>query len=149
MNFLNGASGTMAPAAIECLKSDDTTDFGDFVSNEDEETGLEEVVEPWHKYDIKETSHVYYPIRLGEMLDERYLIEHKLGAGSFSTVWMTHDLQEKKDVALKIMISGQKDREIHIQDEILRTVPDTSHLVTYLRTFLLSGNNKHRVLVLP
>lgn len=27
----------------------DTADFGDFVSNKDEELDLEEVVEPWYK----------------------------------------------------------------------------------------------------
>lgn len=62
---------------------------------------------------------------------------------------MAHDLQERKDVALKVMISGQGDKEIRIQNEILQTVPDTSHLVTYLTTFLLPGKNSHRVLVFP
>ncbi|PGH13958.1 serine/threonine protein kinase [Helicocarpus griseus UAMH5409] len=83
-----------------------------------------------------------------QILATRYLIEHKLDAGGFSTVWMAHDLQERKDVALKVMISGQEDGEICIQDLILQTVPDTSHLVTYLTTFLLPGTN-HRVLVFP
>ena len=50
--------------------SDHTADFGDFVSNEDEELDLEEVVEPWAKYDINKTPHVFYPVRLGEVLNE-------------------------------------------------------------------------------
>lgn len=41
MNFLNGAPDTMAPAATP-----EYPDLGDFVSNEDEKTDLEEVVEP-------------------------------------------------------------------------------------------------------
>ncbi|KAE8312662.1 kinase-like protein [Aspergillus transmontanensis] len=116
---------------------DDTADFGDFVSNEDEELDLEEVVEPWYNYDIKETPHVFYPICLGE--------------GSGSTVWMAHNLQEKRDVALKVMASGEwADNEICIQNEIIQNVQDTSHLVTYLATFLLPGNEcHHRVLVFP
>ncbi|KAK2805517.1 hypothetical protein FQN50_006141 [Emmonsiellopsis sp. PD_5] len=129
---------------------DDTADFGDFVSNEDEEDDLEDVAEPWHKYDAKATPHVFYPIRLGEVLNGRYLVEHKLGAGGCSTVWMAFDLQEKRDVALKVMASGPLgDNELHMQNEILQTVKDASHLVTYIATFLLPGRKQHRVLVYP
>ncbi|KAJ5434749.1 kinase domain-containing protein [Penicillium cf. griseofulvum] len=127
----------------------DGTDFGDFVSNEDEQLDLEELVEPWHKYDIKETPNIFYPICLGEVLNERYLVEHKLGFGGGSTVWMAHDLHDKRDVALKVMSLGDwGENEYHMQDEILKNVEDTSRLVTYLGTFLLPGD-KHRVLVFP
>ncbi|KAJ5933845.1 hypothetical protein N7454_006174 [Penicillium verhagenii] len=82
-----------------------TSDFGDFVKNEEEELDLEELVEPWH----------------------RYLVEHKLGFGGGSTVWMAFDLQEKRDVALKVMALGKwGDNETRIQDEIIKTVQDTS-----------------------
>ncbi|PTU21167.1 hypothetical protein P175DRAFT_0516734 [Aspergillus ochraceoroseus IBT 24754] len=101
-------------------------DFGDFVRTEDEELDLEEVVEPWNKYDLKESSRVFYPICVGEVLDERYLIEHKIGSGGFATVWMAHDLQDKRDMKL------------------------FKHLVTRLATFQLRGNKcHHQVLVFP
>lgn len=117
-----------------------TADFGNFVSNEDEALGLGEVVEPWYKYDIKETRHVFYPICLGEVLKERYLVEHKLGFGGGSAVWMAHDLQDKRDVALEVMSLGEwGENEIHMQDEIIQNVQDTSHFVTYLATFLFPG----------
>ncbi|KAL4932072.1 kinase-like protein [Aspergillus undulatus] len=113
-------------------EDDDVTDFGDSVSTEDEEIDLVEVVEPWSKYDCKATPNVFYPICLGEVLNERYLVEHKIDAGGFSTVWMALDLQENKDVAVKVIVE------------------DAFHLVTYLDTFLLPGNNcHHRVMVLP
>ncbi|KAJ5206411.1 hypothetical protein N7491_002970 [Penicillium cf. griseofulvum] len=112
---------------------DDTADFGDFVRNEDEETDFEVVVEPWYKYDMKETQHVFYPVCLGEVLNERYLVEHKLGHGGGSTVWMTRDLQDKRDVALKVLALGEwSDDETYMQDVIIQNVQDTSHLVTYL-----------------
>lgn len=59
---------------------------------------------------------------------------------------MAHDLQDSKDVALKIMASGWEDREIAIQDEIVRMVPDTSRLVTYQDTFLLPEDPQDRVI---
>ncbi|KAF7626293.1 hypothetical protein AFLA_013687 [Aspergillus flavus NRRL3357] len=98
---------TKTAAAPQCSKGDDTADFGDSVRNEDEELDLEEAVEPWYNYDIKETSHVFYPICLAEVLNGRYLVENKMGSGGGSTVWMAHDLQETRDVALKVMASRE------------------------------------------
>jgi hypothetical protein len=148
--LLSGVPVMTTTAAVpQYLKNAGMIDFGDYVSNEDEELDLEEVVEPWHQYDSEKTSHVFYPIRVGEVLNARYLIEHKVGSGGFSTVWMAHDLQNKKDVALKIM-SSREESETRMQNEILQNVLDTSHLVTYLDTFLLPGKkHHHRVLVFP
>ncbi|KAI9925260.1 hypothetical protein ASPWEDRAFT_176916 [Aspergillus wentii DTO 134E9] len=129
-----------------------TTDFGDFVKDEEEELDLEELVEPWHRYETEDNQYVLYPIRLGEVLNERYLVEHKLGFGGGSTVWMAYDLQDKRDVALKVMALGKwGDNETRIQDEIIKTVRDTSRLVTYTATFFLPRDDKsyHRVLVFP
>ncbi|OAX79303.1 serine/threonine protein kinase [Emergomyces africanus] len=116
------------------LKADKTAGFGD-------------------EYDLNGTPHVFYPLYLGEVLDERYLVEHKIGFGGFSTVWMAHDLKTKRDVALKIFSLGEwGEHETHMQNEILQNVQDTSNLVTCSATFLLpSGSSKsyHRVLVLP
>lgn len=88
------------------------------------------------------------------MLNERYLVEHKLGFGGFSTVWMAHDLQENKDVALKVMsfmsLGEYGDNEIRMQNGIIQNVQDSSHLVLYSATFLLFRNKRcHRVQVLP
>lgn len=64
----------------------DTTDFGDFVKDEEEELDLEELVEPWHRYETEDNQNVLYPICLGEVLNERYLVEHKLGFDDGSTI---------------------------------------------------------------
>ncbi|KAJ6151353.1 hypothetical protein N7470_007947 [Penicillium chermesinum] len=126
-------------------------DFGGFVKDEEEELDLEELVEPWHRYE-RENQNVLYPIRLGEVLNKRYLVEHKLGFGEGSTVWMAFDLKDKKNVALKVMALGKwGDNEIRIQDEIIKTVRDTSRLVIYEATFSLFIDDKscYRVLVFP
>lgn len=134
-------------------RDDDTADFGDFVTTEDGQEDLEDVAEPWHKYDIDKTPYVFYPLCVGEVVNERYLVEHKISFGGFSTVWMAHDFQDKRDVALKIMSLGEwGEHETRMQNEVLQNVQDTSHLVTYLETFLLPGNglNCHRrVFVFP
>ncbi|KAJ5083686.1 hypothetical protein N7456_013113 [Penicillium angulare] len=127
-------------------------DFGDFARDEKEELDIEDLTEPWYYYDSKNNTRVFYPIRLGELLNERYLIEHKLGHGDFSTVWMAYDLQERKNVALKVMSPGGCDEnETRIQAEIKQRVQDKSHLVVYLNTFLLPWKNDtySRALVLP
>lgn len=97
---------TLEATALQHNQIDEIDDFGDFVTNEDEVTDVECVNEDWLKYDPLETSRVFYPICLGEVLDERYLIEHKIGYGGFSTVWMAYDLLDQRNVALKVMCAG-------------------------------------------
>ena len=122
--------------AAQTLAIDETKDIGDSVSTEDEELEIEVTAEPWGKYDPTELREVFYPIRLGEI--ERDLTEHKLGAGGYTTAWMAHGPPGKKDVAVKVMYAGDRgDIELRIQNEIVRSVQDRSHLVTYLDTFLL------------
>jgi len=123
-------------------------DYGDIVDS-DEEGDVVDASEPIERYE----QGLYYPLCIGEVLAGRYRIEHKLGWGGYSTVWMAHDLQYQKDVALKIMIPGEKgEYEYRIQNEIIQAVQDISNLVTHQGSFLLpsySTGNNHRVLVLP
>jgi len=37
--------------------------------------------------------HDYYPMRIGEVIKERYQVVAKLGYGTGSTVWLCHDLR--------------------------------------------------------
>ena len=131
----------------------DTGNFGDFAHNEDEELDIEEVAEPWHCYDKEDNPHVFCPVCLGEVLNGRYLVEHKLGFCGGSTVWMAHDLQDGRDVALKVMASGEwGENETRMQHELVRNVQDTSHLVVSLVSFMLCRDDNgdgHCVLVFP
>ncbi|EEP79444.1 predicted protein [Uncinocarpus reesii 1704] len=120
-------------------------DYGDFIdpySDDDFEYFVEtpSIYQPSADY-------LYYPLCLGEVLNSRYRVEHKLGHGGFSTVWMAFDLKKQTDVALKILTEGQGSNEYHMQNEILQNVKDTSRLTLYLDTFVLPGD--HRVLVFP
>ncbi|KAJ5985558.1 hypothetical protein N7522_012754 [Penicillium canescens] len=143
------SSNTDADVDTSTYTYDDPEDFGDFARNSRERCRIN--AEPEDNYDPKDNPHVFYPICVGEVLNERYRVENKLGHGGSSTVWMAYDLQDETDVALKIMCSGESgESEISIHGEITRNVQDPSHLVTCLATFLLPGNEcDHRVLVLP
>ena len=129
------------------------TDFGDFAGGQSDEEDIEHAAEPWWNYDPQKKPKVFYPICLGQVLREKYLVEHKLGFGGCSTVWMAYDLQDKTDVALKVMSLGTwAENETRIHEEIKQHVSDRSHLVASLDTFLLPRDNddhRHRVLVLP
>lgn len=129
------------------LQGSSAPDCGDFVGSDDEYE-VEESAEPFERY---LRGDLYYPIRIGQILIQTYRIEHKLGHGGFSTVWMAHDIRKKRDVALKIIVSGDAgEYELSMQNEIIRTVQDTSDLLTYEDTFLLRGyRGDHRVLVFP
>lgn len=35
---------------------------------------------------------LFYPVRIGEILDKRYQVVAKLGYGTTSTTWLCHDL---------------------------------------------------------
>uniref|UniRef100_A0A803KLQ3 non-specific serine/threonine protein kinase n=1 Tax=Xenopus tropicalis TaxID=8364 RepID=A0A803KLQ3_XENTR len=59
----------------------------------------------------------YHPVQAGDMLNRRYQAIHKVGWGYFSTVWLCHDLQKKKKVAVKISKSGRRFSEAAL-DEI-------------------------------
>lgn len=142
---------TLEAATLQYEQGYDIKDFGDFVATPHEEFDVEWVNEDWLQYDLEETSRVFYPIRFGEVLQGRYVIEHKIRFGGFSTVWMAHDLHDKRDVALKVMCAGNwGERELLVQDQIFQSVQDTSHLATYSATFLLRGQHcYHRVFVFP
>ncbi|KAK8121705.1 protein kinase [Apiospora sp. TS-2023a] len=49
----------------------------------------------------------YHPVMVDDLLHRRYRIVDKLGHGGYSTIWLAHDEQTTRYVALKIGISGQ------------------------------------------
>ncbi|PCD42829.1 hypothetical protein AU210_005354 [Fusarium oxysporum f. sp. radicis-cucumerinum] len=114
----------------------------------DGECDIEDACEPINRYE----EGLYLLICIGEVIAGRYRIEHKLGHGGFSTVWMAYDMHKGKDVALKIMTADPGgEREFLRHNEIISCVPDTSGLLIYQDAFLMPGatRNPHRVLVSP
>ncbi|KAI1772993.1 kinase-like protein [Hypoxylon cercidicola] len=124
-------------------------DCGYFV-DEDDECDVVSEAKPAERY----FDNCYRPTRIGEVLNGQYCIEHKLGWGGFSTVWLARDFLQQKLVALKIMSPGWRgEHELYMHGEIIRRAgPDISdYLVTYQRAFRVPGHPGcvHTVLVLP
>lgn len=133
-NFTREMSETIKAMMPE-YPEDSGSDLGYFASNEDEEDEVEEGAEDSVVYDKEKGSCLFYPIRIGEVLNQRYRIDHKLGHGGFSTVWMAYDFQDKMDVALRVMASGGSgEHDYKMQNEIRQSVEDTSHLVLPMET---------------
>ncbi|KAJ9416107.1 hypothetical protein QL093DRAFT_1077991 [Fusarium oxysporum] len=54
----------------------------------------------------------YHPICIGDHLTDRYRVIHKLGYGSFSTIWLVRDEIASKYVALKVGIANSYQGEL-------------------------------------
>ncbi|KAI0816352.1 kinase-like domain-containing protein [Xylaria sp. FL0064] len=60
----------------------------------------------------------YHPVHIDDRLHQRYRIVHKLGHGSFSTVWLALDEQASKYVAIKVGTADADIREIDILSKL-------------------------------
>lgn len=58
----------------------------------------------------------YHPTHIGDEFSAgRYRVVHKLGFGSFSTVWLAHDRQKNRYVALKIIMAEYSEKSTEYQ----------------------------------
>ncbi|KAI1425064.1 kinase-like protein [Xylaria sp. FL1777] len=127
-------------------------DYGYFVEDSDDECDVKTEAEPAEMY----LRDFYCPLRIGQELGGGpwFRIEHKLGWGGYSTVWLARNLADGGLVALKVMSPGWRgDHERRINDEIIRkTRQDLSnHLIISQAAFYIPGRrgNSHGVLVFP
>jgi len=84
---------------------------------------------------------------------ERYRIVHKLGSGSFATVWLAKDNQENRYVSLKVLTSDTplETKELDVLHKIASAQvkhPGRQFVIQLLDDFIIEGpNGKHRCLV--
>lgn len=100
-----------------------------------------------------------YPLSLGDIVRgnaKSYRIEHKLGHGAFSTVWLAFEMESRTIVALKISrtLTTAGEVEYRAHQEIRQAIPDAidHHLVTSSSAFSLAGraaSDSHFIMVLP
>lgn len=95
-----------------------------------------------------------HPLHIGDVLkDGRYRIIHKLGSGSFSTVWLCRDTSESKYVSLKVLSAEIPTdcKELQILKKITfsNSPPKGREFVLQLLdNFIINGpNGKHLCIV--
>lgn len=135
-------------------------DWGDYVT-EDDEGDVTDFTEGVDGYAVRGgyPGPPCYPVTVGEVIQgggNYYRIEHKLGHGSFSTIWLAFEIETNASVALKIhrtfTTAGQTESRIH--QDLQRLLSDTSdcHLLISTSVFSLPGQfpeDTHVVIVLP
>ncbi|UKZ47256.1 hypothetical protein TrVGV298_001473 [Trichoderma virens] len=95
-----------------------------------------------------------HPLVIGDTLsDGRYRIIHKLGSGSFATIWLGRDTAENRYVALKVLSaeSSLDYKELHMLEAITTATVDhrgREFVVQLLHHFVIDGpNGRHLCLV--
>ena len=91
----------------------------------------------------------YHPVKIGDLIHNRYHVVRKLGWGHFSTVWLCWDLQDKTFVALKVVKSAAHYTETALDEiKLLKCVresdeadPFRERCVQLLDDFKISGVN--------
>ncbi|KAG6224476.1 hypothetical protein E4U34_000292, partial [Claviceps purpurea] len=99
----------------------------------------------------------YHRIHIDDRLNKRYRVVHKLGHGSFSTVWLALDEKTTKYVAIKVGTTDTSRSEIDIisqitQNAVMDNVRTDQKLLfpTVLDRFDIIGpNGAHPCLVTP
>lgn len=66
----------------------------------------------------------YHPVLTGDLLADRYRVVHKLGYGTYSTIWLAHDRQRAAYVAVKISTADAPSREVEILRTLTNSQPD-------------------------
>ncbi len=96
----------------------------------------------------------YHPVSLGDTLDsDRYRIHHKLGFGSFSTVWLAEDTERAQWVSIKIITADATahSRELDVIQRLKKLCPQglsSRHIIQLLDNFVHHGpNGTHQCLV--
>lgn len=96
----------------------------------------------------------YHPIQLGDVFSHgRYRVLHKLGYGSFSTVWLARDHVEQRYVSLKVITAAasESSSEAKIWHHLYQGNPDhpgRNFVLSLLHDFWIDGpNGRHQCLV--
>lgn len=87
----------------------------------------------------------YHSVSIGDMVNGRYRIDHKLGFGANSTTWLAHDERRNSYVAVKILVAQHKKAGESLIMRHLNTVGDMSEappeIPRLLDEFRIEGPN--------
>lgn len=89
----------------------------------------------------------YHPIRVGDVIDDRYDVVFKLGFGGYSTTWLVWDRHTAENVALKVAVAYADPREseilafLEMDEETTLKHPGRALVLPVLDRFILSSPN--------
>ncbi|CAF3501356.1 unnamed protein product [Fusarium graminearum] len=98
-------------------------------------------------------SGLYYPMRIGQVIQGNYQVVAKLDYGTTSTVWLSRDLRDDKFWVLKVHISTLKHNQELLVSKHLSDVnfdhAGKKHVRQFQQTFKLNGpHGEHDVFVM-
>ncbi|KAI0160457.1 kinase-like domain-containing protein [Xylariaceae sp. FL1272] len=98
----------------------------------------------------------YHPVQLGDMLNCRYEVVHKLGSGGFGIVWLCLDIVHKAWRAVKILTADESATTLepqiyaHLLNQASGEEIRKNHILIPFSQFWIEGpNGRHLCLVLP
>lgn len=65
----------------------------------------------------------YHPILIGDVLQSRYRVAHKLGYRAYSTTWLCRDNQSDTYVVVKVGTAEPDEREVDILNHLSQSSP--------------------------
>lgn len=68
----------------------------------------------------------YHLVSIGDKLQDRYRVVHKLGHGGYSTTWLARDKHSKKLVAIKVGIAESNPHEVNVLSALATITHDTT-----------------------
>lgn len=89
----------------------------------------------------------FHPVVVGDIIDKRYTVVHKLGAGGSATVWLARDTTKSRYVALKILTaawsesSGRREVAAHRHLEKYLPVLEYASIGSLYDSFYVDGPN--------
>lgn len=91
----------------------------------------------------------YHPVKIGDHFKDRYRVVHKLGHGTYSTIWLARDEEVDRYVAVKVCTADSKPLEINVlsklfQPKLLSDI-GSSMVPSILDTFSIQGPNGNHV----
>ncbi|PIG88669.1 hypothetical protein AARAC_000512 [Aspergillus arachidicola] len=67
----------------------------------------------------------YHPVKIGDCFHNRYRVTHKLGHGTYSTIWLARDETSNTNVAVKVCRANSNPREIDILARLSNPQPSS------------------------
>ena len=74
----------------------------------------------------------YHPIRIGDVIHNRYRVINKLGYGAYSTVWLVKDLLSGKYTSLKITAAEHSKGKVASEVQVIRYLRQKQESVVWV-----------------